>query len=193
MTPVPKEPERKNYPWRVFAGRLAFAPHYFAHTQGDSVMSERLSHRQVECLKLSAFMSDKEIGRKLGLSPHTVENHIREAKRKLGVTSRKKALELMTEIPSDGFGGMADPEESSPTPGVSEASVAFEHCIGAPSSATPFGVYSGLGQWRTTAGWRGPKLVLVILLALGMAISVGAILAIGLMVFGVLETLLSWR
>lgn len=99
----------------------------------------------------------------------------------------------MTEIPSDGFGGMADPEESSPTPGVSEASVAFEHCIGAPSSATPFGVYSGLGQWRTTAGWRGPKLVLVILLALGMAISVGAILAIGLMVFGVLETLLSWR
>jgi DNA-binding CsgD family transcriptional regulator len=156
-------------------------------------MPEGLSHRQVECLKLSAFMSDKEIGRKLGLSPHTVENHIREAKRKLGVSSRKKALELLTEIPSDGIGGMADVGESSPAPGVSEASVAFEYNIGALDPKTPFGVYSGLGQWRTTAGWREPKLVLIVLLALAMAIAVGAILAIGLMVFGVIETLLSWR
>ena len=148
-------------------------------------MPERLSHRQVECLKLSAFMSDKEIGRKLGLSPHTVENHIREAKRKLGVSSRKKALELLTEIPSDGFGGMANHGENGPARGVSEASVAFDHSIGALDPKTPFGVYLGLGQWRTTAGWRGPKLVLIVLLALGVAIAVGAILAIGLMVFGV--------
>ena len=156
-------------------------------------MPDRLSHRQVECLKLSAFMSDKEIGRKLGLSPHTVENHIREAKRKLGVSSRKKALELLTEFPSDGSGGMANPEENGPAAGVSEASVAFEHIISAPSPVTLFGVYSGLGEWRTTVGWRGPKLVLIILLALGMAIAIGAILAIGLMVFGVVATLLSWR
>jgi DNA-binding CsgD family transcriptional regulator len=156
-------------------------------------MPERLSHRQVECLKLSAFMSDKEIGRKLGLSPHTVENHIREAKRKLGVSSRKKALERLTEIPSDGFGSMAGADESSPPPGVSEASVAFEHISDGPSPMTPYGVYLGLGNWRTTAGWRGPKLVLIVLLALGMAIAIGAILAIGLMVFGVVATFLSWR
>lgn len=156
-------------------------------------MPERLSHRQVECLKLSAIMSDKEIGRKLGLSPHTVENHIREAKRKLGVTSRKKALELLTAFPSDGFGGIAGHAEDSPTSGVSEASAAFDHSIGAPSPLTLFGVYSGLGQWRTTAEWGGPKLVLIILLALGMAIAIGAILAIGLMVFGVVAAFLSWR
>lgn len=156
-------------------------------------MPERLSHRQVECLKLSAFMSDKEIGRKLGLSPHTVENHIREAKRKLGVSSRKKALELLTEIPSDGFGGMADIGERGPASGVSEVSFAFEHNTGNPSHMTPFGVYSGLGHWRTTAGWRGPKMVLIVLLALGMAIAIGAILAIGLTVFGVVAMLLSWR
>lgn len=156
-------------------------------------MPERLSHRQVECLKLTAFMSDKEIGRKLGLSPHTVENHIREAKRKLGVSSRKKALGLLAEIPSDGFEGMAAPGEYGPAPGVSEASVVFEHNTGSPSPATPFGVYSGLGPWRTTAGWRGPKLVLIVLLAFGMAIAIGAILAIGLMVFGVVATFLSWR
>ncbi|MNS55562.1 Bacterial regulatory protein, luxR family [compost metagenome] len=156
-------------------------------------MPDRLSHRQVECLKLSAFMSDKEIGRKLGLSPHTVENHIREAKRKLGVSSRKKALELLTEFPSDGSGGMAAAEKNGPASGVSEASVAFDHNISAPSPVTLFDVYSGLGEWRTTVGWRGPKLVLIILLALGMAIAIGAILAIGLMVFGVVATLLSWR
>lgn len=156
-------------------------------------MPERLSHRQAECLKLSAFMGDKEIGRKLGLSPHTVENHIREAKRKLGVSSRKKALELLTEIPSDGFGGMAGVDESGPAPSVSEASVAFEHKSDGPSPTTPYGVYSGLGHWRTTAGWRGPKLVLIVLLALGMAIAIGAILAIGLTVFGVVATFLSWR
>ena len=125
-------------------------------------MPERLSQRQVECLKLSAFMSDKEIGRKLGLSPHTVENHIREAKRKLGVTSRKKALELLTEIPSDGSEGMAGPGENSPAQGVSEASAAFDHNISALDPQTPFGAYSGLGRWRTTAGWRGPKLVLMV-------------------------------
>ncbi|OMG60068.1 helix-turn-helix transcriptional regulator [Brevundimonas sp. ZS04] len=156
-------------------------------------MPEGLSHRQAECLKLSAFMSDKEIGRKLGLSPHTVENHIREAKRKLGVSSRKKALELLTEFPSDGSGGMASSGENGPAPGVSEASVAFDHNIGALDPKTSFGVYSGLGRWRTTAGWRAPKLVLIVLLALGMALAIGAILAIGLMVFGVIETLLSWR
>lgn len=156
-------------------------------------MPERLSHRQAECLKLSAFMSDKEIGRKLGLSPHTVENHIREAKRKLGVSSRKKALELLTEFPSGGSGGMAGVGESGPAQGVSEASIAFDHNIGALDPETPFGVYSGLGRWRTTAGWRGPKLVLIVLLALGMALAIGAILAIGLMVFGVVATFLSWR
>lgn len=157
-------------------------------------MPERLSHRQAECLKLSAFMSDKEIGRKLGLSPHTVENHMREAKRKLGVSSRKKALERLTEIPSDGFVGMAGAGESGPAPGVSEASVAFEHKSDSPSPGTPYGVYSGLGHWRTTAGWRGPKkLALIVFLALGIAIAIGAILAIGLMVFGVVATFLSWR
>ena len=88
---------------------------------------------------------------------------------------------------------MAGPGENGPAPGVSEASVAFDHNIGALDPKTPFGVYSGLGQWRTTAGWRGPKLVLIVLLALGVALAISAILAIGLMVFGVVATFLSWR
>ena len=88
---------------------------------------------------------------------------------------------------------MAGVGENGPAQGVSEASVAFDHNIGALDPETPFGVYSGLGRWRTTAGWRGPKLVLIILLALGMALAIGAILAIGLMVFGVVATFLSWR
>jgi len=112
-------------------------------------------------------MSDKEIGRKLGLSPHTVENHIRKAKRKLGVSSRKTALELLMEVRSDEFGGMVSRGDNGPAQGGSEASVAFDHSIIALDPKTPFGVYFWLGQWPTTAEWRGPKLVLIVLLDLG--------------------------
>ncbi len=62
-------------------------------------MSERLTERQHECLRLSATMTDKDIGRHLAISHHTVSLHIREALRKLGASSRKAALRRLASDP----------------------------------------------------------------------------------------------
>lgn len=55
-------------------------------------MSQRLSARQEECLRLTAFLTDKEIAVRLGLSEATVKKHVHEACRRLGVNRRKAAL-----------------------------------------------------------------------------------------------------
>lgn len=54
-------------------------------------MPARLTPRQIECLRLSANMTDKEAALVLGISHHTVSNHIRAAMETLGVTSRREA------------------------------------------------------------------------------------------------------
>ena len=54
-------------------------------------MDGELTHRQRQCVQLSVMMTDKEIARELGLSPHTVSLHIRAAMKKLGVGNRKAA------------------------------------------------------------------------------------------------------
>jgi len=48
-------------------------------------MTSRLSARQEECLRLTAFLTDKEIAARLGLSEATVKKHVHEACRRLGV------------------------------------------------------------------------------------------------------------
>ncbi|GAA0870304.1 hypothetical protein GCM10009116_21400 [Brevundimonas basaltis] len=58
-------------------------------------MSQRLSARQEECLRLTAFLTDKEIAGRLGLSEATVKKHVHEACRRLGVNRRKAALALL--------------------------------------------------------------------------------------------------
>ena len=58
-------------------------------------MSKRLSARQEECLRLTAFLTDKEIAVRLGLSEATVKKHVHEACRRLGVNRRKAALALL--------------------------------------------------------------------------------------------------
>ncbi|WP_339873460.1 helix-turn-helix transcriptional regulator [uncultured Brevundimonas sp.] len=62
-------------------------------------MAQRLTDRQLECLRLSATMTDKDIGRHLGISHHTVSLHVREAMRRLQVPSRKAALRLIASDP----------------------------------------------------------------------------------------------
>lgn len=58
-------------------------------------MTQRLSARQEECLRLTAFLTDKEIAARLGLSEATVKKHVHEACRRLGVNRRKAALALL--------------------------------------------------------------------------------------------------
>lgn len=71
-------------------------------------MSKRLSARQEECLRLTAFLTDKEIAGRLGLSEATVKKHVHEACRRLGVNRRKAALAMLERNvpgPKDPIGG----------------------------------------------------------------------------------------
>ena len=46
-------------------------------------MPQHLSARQEQCLRLTAFLTDKEIAVRLGLSEPTVKKHVHEACRRL--------------------------------------------------------------------------------------------------------------
>ncbi len=59
---------------------------------------EELSPRERDCLRLVArAFSSKEIGRALGISHHTVDDHLKHAIAVLGVASRFEAARLLTE------------------------------------------------------------------------------------------------
>lgn len=83
-------------------------------------MAGRLTDRQLECLRLSATMTDKDIGRHLGISHHTVSLHIRGAMRRLQVSSRKAALRRLASEPlygSEAITVVINPEPDRPAPG----------------------------------------------------------------------------
>lgn len=83
-------------------------------------MAGRLTDRQLECLRHSATMTDKDIGRHLGISHHTVSLHVREAMRRLEVSSRKAALRRLASDPlygSEAITATPDPAPSRPAPG----------------------------------------------------------------------------
>ena len=54
-------------------------------------MAQRLSARQEECLRLTAFLTDKEIARDLELQVPTVKLHAKMMFRKLNVSTRTQA------------------------------------------------------------------------------------------------------
>lgn len=56
----------------------------------------KLTSRQRDCLRLVLLhMQSKEIGRELGISPMTVDNHFRSAIQTLGVANRLEAARLL--------------------------------------------------------------------------------------------------
>ena len=64
-------------------------------------MHPLLSARQEQCLRLTAFRTDKEIASHLGISEATVKKHVHEACQRLGVNRRKAALALLDPIVPD--------------------------------------------------------------------------------------------
>ena len=72
-------------------------------------MVQRLSARQEECLRLTAFLTDKEIAAQLGLSETTVKKHVHEACRRLGVNRRKAALAALDALERNVPGPTKDP------------------------------------------------------------------------------------
>jgi DNA-binding CsgD family transcriptional regulator len=63
----------------------------------DSAKSS-LTDRQLECLHLTPFGSSKQIARKLGISPRTVDVHLRNAIAVLGANDRRHAYELVASL-----------------------------------------------------------------------------------------------
>ena len=62
----------------------------------DPIAIERLTPRERECLRLVAeHLHSKEIARRLSISQHTVDGHLNEARRRLGVASRRDAARLL--------------------------------------------------------------------------------------------------
>ena len=66
----------------------------------------RLSARQEQCVRLTAFRTDKEIAAHLGISEATVKKHVHDACQKLGVNRRKAALAMLE---PEGSGYPKDP------------------------------------------------------------------------------------
>ncbi len=63
----------------------------------------KLTSRQRDCLRLVLHhKQSKEIGRELGISPMTVDNHFRSAIQTLGVSSRVEAALLLDSYERDG-------------------------------------------------------------------------------------------
>ena len=80
-------------------------------------MPPRLSARQEQCVRLTAFRTDKEIAAHLGISEATVKKHIHEACQRLGVNRRKAALAILEQ---NGPGYPNDPiaKPTAPEPDV---------------------------------------------------------------------------
>lgn len=65
-----------------------------ANTPSDAV--KRLSAREIEVLTVAARgLTNQEVGVALGISLHTIKNHLWKVRRKLGVDSTIEAILLM--------------------------------------------------------------------------------------------------
>ena len=58
-------------------------------------MSDRLSRRELQCLRLAGEeLANKDIAARLGIAPSTVENHLTNAYAKLGTSDRRTAAAI---------------------------------------------------------------------------------------------------
>lgn len=98
----------------------------------DEVAFSRLNQRQRECLRLVyRNLEAKEIARELGLSPHTVVEHLRDARRVLGASRSMHAARMLAEYEQDnriGYEpvGVTDRENSVFTSSVPATAVGAE-------------------------------------------------------------------
>lgn len=147
-------------------------------------MTSRLTPRQTECLRLSATLHDQQIAQRLGISVHTVRQHIDEAKSRLGVQDRKAARRLLPQDTGGHFDGMATSEPVALDEPIEEPLPAV-HDDGKVTDRSLYGLYIGLGRWRKPPRIGGSRLPLIVLWAL---LWIGLVAAVA-MLQSVMDTL----
>lgn len=126
--------------------------------------TKNLSDRQRQCVLLSATMTDKEIGRELGVSPGTVNKHIQEAMERLGVNTRKAALRALGSVAPP----PSNPVSSSATSGPNGGAEADDIATSERTEPTTL--------WSYSPPPRGMRIRLAIVFGF---LLVGSIVAIG--------------
>jgi DNA-binding CsgD family transcriptional regulator len=109
-------------------------------------MHPRLSARQEQCLRLTAFRTDKEIAAHLGISEATVKKHVHEACQRLGVNRRKAALALLDPIVPD-TPGTAGPD-AYPKQTMAPADT--------PGALAPGSLEAGVDPGNARLGYKAP-------------------------------------
>src|SRR5256714_8701576 len=80
------------------APKGAQGPHNAANSDAIAERVARLSAGQLDCLRLvDQHLSSKEIAGELGISPHTVDQRVRQALATLGVERRAQAARLVAQ------------------------------------------------------------------------------------------------
>jgi DNA-binding CsgD family transcriptional regulator len=140
--------------------------------------ADRLTLRQKDCLLLVAEgYTSKEIGRKLGLSPSTVDNHVLAAIKVLDAPSRAaaarelRALILGQKLPSEPQQLVKVEQSISMVPAAAEASWHFSGL--SPLSLPPIGGRKNELEWTE----RTFRIIQVAVLSLSIFLSMTLVIA----------------
>lgn len=141
-------------------------------------MVSRLTPRQLECLQLSATLHDQQIADRLGISIHTVRQHIEEAKARLGVQDRKAARRLLPQSEGGQNDGMGSSSEVPIDEAVAEAFQPVQADEVPGERRSVYDVYADLGRWREVPKIAGTRLPVILLVA---GISIGIVALLGML------------
>src|SRR3954463_7965264 len=114
----------------------------------------RLTEGQLNCLRLvDQHLSSKEIATELGISPHTVDQRVRQALQTLGVERRAQAARLVAQYsgPYQRLIHQSPYIETAPEPAQSEAAVS--HQIRHADRAGEVGEAGFLTEQRPVLSW----------------------------------------
>ena len=156
----------------------------------------RLTPGQLDCLLLvDQHLSSKEIGAELGISPHTVDQRIRQALATLGVARRTQAARIVAQYSGPYQRLIHQPPHIEPAPRSSHPEAAVSHQIRHAGRAGEVGGSGFLTEQRPESFWPslqppfatrsnprnemsvGQRLFWIAAIAIGSAFSAGMYLA----------------
>lgn len=137
---------------------------------------DRLSDRERQCLQgVLRHLDPHQIGAEIGLSHHTVNNHLRNAREKLGATSsRQAAIRYGQHIAGQGENLAAEVLPFRPAASIeqSDDGEPFEHKR---HVRAPLPVATRGRPWNDLS--RGSRLLWPLLITIGLGLAAGALVS----------------